>query len=86
MRHIVFTETALSELNSFKFGEVRLAFKVLELIEDINKQPFTGIGKPEPLKGDFAGFWSRRINDKHRLIYSVSDEAIQIISCKGHYD
>jgi len=55
------------------------------LIKDILRQPFTGIGKPEPLKQELQGYWSRRINDEHRLVYKVSDDAIIIISCKYHY-
>ena len=56
------------------------------LVADIMEHPFEGIGKPEALKGDLTGYWSRRINDKHRLIYKVEDEFVIIISCYGHYD
>lgn len=62
-----------------------MVFKILELITDIQKHPFEGIGKPEPLKGNFTGFWSRRIDDEHRLIYKISDGEITILKCKGHY-
>lgn len=50
------------------------------------KNHFTGLDKPEPLKGNYKGFWSRRINDEHRLIYKVEDGLIFIVSCFGHYD
>lgn len=50
------------------------------------KTPFDGIGKPEPLKGSLAGFWSRRINDEHRLVYAVEDNKVLIIACRGRYD
>lgn len=57
------------------------------LVKDISRNPFEGIGKPEPLKENLAGFWSRRIDEKHRLVYAVSgDNDILIISCKGHYE
>ncbi|MCH2245601.1 MAG: Txe/YoeB family addiction module toxin [Crocosphaera sp.] len=59
--------------------------KIVELINDILRQPFSGLGKPEPLKHNLKGYWSRRINDEHRLIYQVTDTEIIIISCKFHY-
>nr|WP_197083671.1 Txe/YoeB family addiction module toxin [Crocosphaera watsonii] len=59
--------------------------KIVELINDILRQPFSGRGKPEPLKHNLKGYWSRRINDEHRLIYQVTDTEIIIISCKFHY-
>jgi len=55
------------------------------MITDLRREPFTGIGKPEPLKNQLRGFWSRRINDEHRLVYSVSDAEIVIVSCRDHY-
>ena len=56
-----------------------------ELIEEARRDPFAGKGKPEPLKYEYSGYWSRRITEEHRLIYSVSETAIEIISCKYHY-
>ena len=56
------------------------------LITDIEREPFSGIGKPEPLKGDLSGFWSRRIDDTNRIVYRVRDGVLEIASCKGHYD
>ena len=55
------------------------------LIKDIQRTPFEGIGKPESLKFNLSGFWSRRIDEKHRLVYAVTDEAILIASCRYHY-
>lgn len=55
------------------------------LIRDVERSPFCGIGKPEPLKGDKSGFWSRRINDEHRLVYRVKNGMLEIASCKDHY-
>ncbi|ABY69844.1 Txe/YoeB family addiction module toxin [Actinobacillus pleuropneumoniae] len=60
--------------------------RINSLIKDIQRQPFEGIGKLEPLKFNLSGFWSRRINEEHRLIYSVEDEAILIVACRYHYD
>lgn len=85
MRSIIFTQTALNQLSAFKSGNQKLVFKVLELIEDILKTPFTGKGKPEALKHDLSGYWSRRINEEHRLVYKVSEKQIEIYSCSGHY-
>jgi len=85
MKLVRFTQIALDDLKAFKSGNSKLIFKVLELIEDIQKRPFDGLGKPEPLKHDYSGFWSRRINDEHRLIYKVSENEIEIYRCAGHY-
>lgn len=56
------------------------------LIKDTQRTPFTGLGKPEPLKGNLSGYWSRRINDADRLVYEYKDEQLRIISCRGHYE
>lgn len=59
--------------------------KVNELIKDIQRQPFQGIGKPEPLKGSLSGYWSRRIDDENRIVYYEQEETVYIIACRGHY-
>ncbi len=56
------------------------------LLKDIERGHFDGVGKPEPLRGNYAGFWSRRIDDSNRLIYRVSNDILEILSCKGHYE
>ena len=60
--------------------------KINQLIKDIDRNEYKGIGKPEPLTGDLAGFWSRRIDDMNRLVYRIKDSKIEIVQCKGHYD
>ena len=60
--------------------------KINELIKDCARDPFKGIGKPEPLKGQYAGFWSRRITDEHRLVYAVRDQRLHILQCRFRYD
>lgn len=55
------------------------------LIEDIKRNPFEGLGKPEPLKENLSGFWSRRIDEANRVVYFVKDNVIYIIACRGHY-
>ena len=59
--------------------------KIVELIKDIDRSPFEGLGKPEPLKYELSGFWSRRINNEHRLLYQVTDTEIIIAAGKYHY-
>jgi toxin YoeB len=86
MRKIVFSPSSMESLQLFRSGNQKLVFKIFDLLVDIQKNPFTGIGKPEPLKGNFSGYWSRRINDEHRLVYRVTSEFIEVISCYGHYE
>ena len=59
--------------------------RIFKIIIDIQRHPFMGIGKPEPLKGNLSNCWSRKIDDRHRLVYQVKENQIDIISCKGHY-
>ena len=59
--------------------------RVNGLIKECQRTPFSGIGKPEPLKGDFSGYWSRRITKEHRLVYGVSKDRIEILQCRYHY-
>ncbi|MEI8626667.1 Txe/YoeB family addiction module toxin [Vibrio sp. M60_M70] len=59
--------------------------RINKLINDVKRSPIEGIGKPEPLKENLSGFWSRRIDDTNRLVYAVDDQAITIISCRYHY-
>jgi toxin YoeB len=61
------------------------ALRIARLIRDIQTDPFTGIGKPEPLKAELRGLWSRRIDREHRLVYQVTDEKIRIVACRYHY-
>lgn len=60
--------------------------RINQLIKDIARNPFDGIGKPEPLKGNLTGLWSRRIDEKHRIVYMIENESVLIFSCKGHYE
>ena len=62
-----------------------MARKVNALIKECQRNPFEGTGKPEPLKGDLAGFWSRRIDREHRLVYRVTKDALEIVACRYHY-
>jgi toxin YoeB len=61
------------------------ALRVVNLIRDVERDPFKGIGKPEPLKHEFKGCWSRRIDQEHRLVYQVTETKIRILACRYHY-
>ena len=68
-----------------KTGNKAILNKLLKLLDELSEHPFSETGKPEALKHDLAGWWSRRINKEHRLVYEVSDDKISILSAKGHY-
>jgi len=85
MRNFSFTPRAFAEFNEWSQLDQEIHRKIVRLLEDITRQPFTGLGKPEPLKGQFRGRWSRRITQTDRLVYQVHDEEIMIFSCKEHY-
>lgn len=85
MRTIVFHQKAFSDYNEWASTDQKLFSRLHKLIVETAREPFTGIGKPEPLKNQLQGYWSRRINDEHRLVYKTTDEQLIIISCKYHY-
>ncbi len=85
-KNVRLDSAALEHLSAWVEADRTIAEKIFRLIKDIQRNPFQGIGKPEPLKGDYKGYWSRRITDGHRLIYKVTDTEIIIASCKGHYE
>ena len=60
--------------------------KINQLLNDIKRKNFSGIGKPEPLKNQFSGYWSRRIDEKNIIVYKVENDMIQVVQCKGHYE
>jgi toxin YoeB len=64
----------------------KVAKKIMALIKDISRSPYDGIGRPEPLKYELSGYWSREITEEHRLVYKVENETIEILSCKYHYE
>ena len=83
---IVFSKNAWEDYTSWVVENRKMLRKINELIKDIQRTPYEGKGKPEPLKYDLTGLWSRRIDLEHRLVYSVRDKEILIYSCKYHYD
>jgi len=84
-RRIAFEASAFEDFNEWASLNKKIHQKIITLIKDINRAPFVGLGKPEALKHEYSGYWSRRINDEHRLIYKVTDTDIIIIACKYHY-
>jgi len=85
MRRVVFESGAFDDFTDWSVKNKKLFARIVRLIRDIRRSPFTGLGKPEPLRRELRGYWSRRINDEHRLVYKVTDEAIIVIACRYHY-
>ena len=83
---ITFSKNSWEDYISWQSEDKKFLRKINELIKDIQRTPFEGKGKPEPLKYDIAGFWSRRIDREHRLVYQVDKNEILIYSCRFHYD
>ena len=82
---LAFTPSAWEDYLWFQAHDRRLLKRINLLIQDILRTPFEGIGKPEPLKGDLSGYWSRRINEEHRVVYSTTASDVVIIACRYHY-
>jgi len=82
---ISFVEQSFDDYNYWQENDKRVFKKLKKLIKDTIRNPFSGIGKPEPLKNNLSGYWSKRVTDEHRLVYKVEKEQIIIISCRFHY-
>ncbi len=85
MRNLEFDPGAFDDFVWWVRRDRKLALRILNLLEDVRRDPFQGIGKPEPLRGNLSGFWSRRIDDEHRIVYQVREKVILIVSSRGHY-
>ena len=83
--NLIFSDKGWEEYMYWQNTDKQILKKINQLIKDIKREPFEGIGKPEPLKYELSGFWSRRISDEHRLVYEVSESYIAIVSCRFHY-
>lgn len=86
MMRIIFSKNAWEEYLSWQTEDRRMLKKINALIKDIQSTPYAGISKPEPLKFDLAGLWSRRIDREHRLVYQAEGDELLIYSCRYHYD
>jgi len=85
-RNLAWTESAWSDYLYWQGQDKKTLKRINKLIGDVMRSPFEGIGKPEPLKENLSGFWSRRIDDTHRLVYAVTDNYITVIACRYHYE
>jgi toxin YoeB len=84
-RNLGWTEEASSDYVYWQGQDKKTLIRINKLITDVMRSPFEGIGKPEALKQNLSGFWSRRIDESHRLVYAVSDSHVTVISCRYHY-
>jgi toxin YoeB len=82
---LTFTETGWEQYLYWQSHDKAMLKRINRLLKDMLRSPFEGLGKPEPLKGNLSGFWSRRISQEHRLVYSIKDETITIAQCRYHY-
>jgi len=80
-----FDPAAFEELAWWVQRDRSQALRIIKLIREIQRDPFTGVGKPEPLKAELSGCWSRRIDPEHRLVYQVLEKKIRILACRYHY-
>ncbi|WP_445620500.1 Txe/YoeB family addiction module toxin [Kushneria sp. Sum13] len=82
---LLFSENAWEDYLYWQKTDKKVLSRINKLIKEIQRQPFEGVGKPEPLKHGFSGYWSRRINDEHRIVYKVTDDALMIAQLRYHY-
>ncbi len=82
---LVFAENAWEDYLYWQKTDTKLLKRINTLIKDITREPFEGIGKPEPLKHALSGYWSRRINDEHRIVYKIKDNSLLIAQLRFHY-
>jgi toxin YoeB len=83
---LIFVDESWEDYLYWQQTDRKVLSKINDLLQDISRNPYSGLGKPEPLKYKYQGYWSRRINDEHRLIYRVKDDEIHIAKCRFHYD
>ena len=81
----IWNEEAWEDYLYWQLHDKKMLQKINRLIQEIERQPFEGIGKPEPLKYDLSGYWSRRIDDVNRLVYTINNDILEIVQCRTHY-
>ena len=86
MRDVIFLGNTFEDFLEWGMDNKLIQKRIIRLIQEIRRTPFEGTGKPEPLKQNFKGFWSRRIDDEHRLVYEVTNDEIIIHALRGHYN
>lgn len=85
MKSLEFDPRAFEDLKWWIQQDRKVALRIMRLVENIQESPFEGLGKPEPLKHELKGLWSRRIDQEHRLVYQVQEDKIRILACRFHY-
>jgi toxin YoeB len=85
-RSVRFTPAAWDDYLYWQTQDKKTLRRINTLIDAATRDPFSGIGKPEPLMGNLSGYWSRRIDETHRLVYFADDDELDVIACRGHYD
>jgi toxin YoeB len=85
MKRIVFERGAFEDFTDWATIDKNIYRRIVALILDTLREPFSGLGKPEPLRHELKGYWSRRINGEHRLVYKVDQDFVTIVACKYHY-
>ena len=85
-RELLFKDSAWKDYLYWQTQDKKTLKRINDAIKDISRNPFAGIGKPEPLKGDKQGYWSRRIDEVNRIVYKIENNQIIIVQCRGHYD
>ena len=85
MRNLEFDSSAFEDLAWWIEQDRSQALRIIRLVRDVQRDPFSGLGKPEPLKHELSGCWSRRINQEHRIVYQVLPDKIRILACRLHY-
>lgn len=83
---LIFVDESWEDYLYWQQTDRKVLSKINDLLQDISRNPYSGLGKPEPLKYKYQGYWFRRINDEHRLIYRVKDDEIHLAKCRFHYD
>ena len=83
---VIWTSAAWSDYVWWQGQDRKTLNRIHALIQDALRQPFQGIGKPEPLRENLSGFWSRRIDDTHRLVYTVENDSLAVVACRYHYE
>jgi toxin YoeB len=83
---IVWFEEAWEDYVYWQSQDKKTVKRINQLLQDSARNGYSGIGKPEPLKGEFSGFWSKRIDDVNRFVYRIQGGTLEVLSCKGHYD
>jgi len=83
---VIWFEEAWDDYLYWQTQDKKTIKRINQLLQDTKRNNFSGIGKPEPLKGDFSGFWSRRIDGVNRFVYRIKDGYLEVLSCRGHYD